>query len=351
MMDRRRFLQCLGAGLGLGLSGLSPAAPRPVRVAALQMVPRLGNVTANLAQAERLIDEAVRRGAQWIVLPELFTSAVAFHEDMLRAIRPVDGAPAQLLHDKALRHGVTVGGSFLARAGDQVYNRFVLCRPDGSRRYHDKDQPTYWEACYYEGGNDDGVMHTSAGDIGAALCWELIRTRTARRLRGRVRLLLAGSTWWTLPESADADHPYRRANRKMLAEAPARMARLLGVPVIHAAHAGPFRGFDSPELPDVAYDSVYLGGTRICDATGRTLAHCAPREGATVILADIEMPDLPQPTERLPARFWLPEQMPEEWQSAWTRWLTRGADYYAQVTRPYLASGEVPEYLPPYLRD
>ncbi len=43
--------------------------------------------------------------------------------------------------------------------------------------------------------------------------------------------------------------------------------------------------------------------------------------------------------------------MPEAWKSAWTRWLPRGADYYRTVTRPYLASGRVPEYIPPYMRD
>lgn len=352
-MNRRRFVQALATGLlaGTPLLRAAESKPRRIRAAAIQMQPRLGDVAANLAQAEQLLDEAIRRGAEWIMLPEMFTSAAAFHEDMITAIRPLDGAPAKLLKDKATRHGVTVGGSFLAREGDTVHNSFLLYQPDGSSYRHDKDQPTYWEACYYEDGNDDGVLHTPEGDIGVALCWEMIRSRTARRLRGRVQLLLAGSTWWTLPGEADTDHPYRKANLEMVQQAAPRLARLLGVPVIHASHAGSFSGFDSPELPDVAYDSVYLGEAMICDAAGRILGRRPLQQGAGVVIADIDIPAVPQPAETVPDRFWLPEQMPTEWKAAWTRWLPRGRDYYDTITLPFLATGELQEYVPAYMRD
>lgn len=349
-VNRRRFLQYLATGMAMGVAGLADAKTRRIRAAAIQMTPRLGDVEANLAQAAQLIDEAIRHGAEWIMLPEMFTSAAAFHGDMITAIRPIDGAPARLLRDKATRQHVAIGGSFLAQEGDKVNNSFLLFLPDGSRYRHDKDQPTYWEACYYQDGGDDGVLHTPAGYIGVALCWEMIRSRTARRLRGRIQLLLAGSTWWTLPDKADADHPYRKANLEMLQQAPPRLARLLGVPVIHASHAGPFAGYDSPELPDVDYQSVYLGETMICDARGNILARRSMQEGAGVVMAEIDIPDTPQPTASIPDRFWLPEQMPQEWKDAWTRWLPRGADYYQTVTLPYLASGELEEYVPPYMR-
>jgi hypothetical protein len=62
------------------------------------------------------------------------------------------------------------------------------------------------------------------------------------------------------------------------------------------------------------------------------------------------LPETPTPDETIPDRFWLPEQMPQEWQDAWTRWRPRGEDYYRTVALPYLASGELNEYIPPYLR-
>jgi len=314
------------------------------------MVPKLADVEANISQAEQLIKEAVNKGAQWIVLPEMFTTAAAFHEDMLRAIRPIDGAPAQFLRDQSKRYSVTVGGSFLAQDENRVFNSFLLYFPDGSSYRHDKDHPTYWERCYYEGGNDDGVLKTPAGDIGVALCWELIRSQTARRLKGKVEMVLAGSTWWTLRNEADPDHPYRQVNKDMLQQAPAALSRMLGVPVVHGAHAGSFSGFDSPELPDIVYDSAYLGTAMICDARGAILAQRHMEQGAGVVLADIDVGDKPVSSEPIPDRFWLPDQMPEEWKDAWTRWFPRGEDYYQTITLPYLASGKLNEYIPSYMR-
>lgn len=360
-LSRRTLLRGFAAGIA-GLAGGLPrltaasaspaqsAEPATIKAAAVQMAPKLGDADANLAQAERLAREAIAAGADWIVLPEMFTSAAAFHPDMLTAIRPIDGAPARLLQDLARRNRVTIGGSFLARDGDDVYNAFLLALPDGSLRRHDKDFPTYWETCYYVGGNDDGVLETPIGPVGVALCWEMVRAGTVQRLAGKVRLLLAGSTWWTLSDDAPGDHPLRALNRRMLQETPPRMARLLGVPVIHGSHAGPFSGYDSPELPDVPYDSRYLGGTMIVAATGEVLARRSLEDGPGCVTAELRIAEAASPSEPLPDHFWLPEEMPPEWQDAWERWFPRGEDYYRTITLPYLATGELPEYLPPYMR-
>lgn len=355
-LTRRRFNRWLAAGLLAGAAPLpvralmAPARAKRLRVAAIQMTPVLGDADANLNQAEQLIRQAIAQGAQWIALPEMFTSAAAFHPDMLGAIRSLNGAPLQMLKDLSREGDAVIGGSFLARRDGQVFNSFVLVSPDGSLARHDKDQPTYWENCYYRGGEDDGVLDTPLGPVGSALCWELIRARTARRLRGRVRMLVGGSCWWTLPDDAPADSPYRAANLTMLQQAPVHMARMLGVPVIHGSHAGRFEGFFSPELPDVPYDSDYLGEAMIVDARGKVLARRPQPAGAGVVLAELSLPAEAAPSEPVPERFWMPPQMPDAWKDSWSRWLDSGADYYRTVTLPYLQTGEVNEYVPPYMR-
>jgi predicted amidohydrolase len=55
-----------------------------------------------------------------------------------------------------------------------------------------------WENCFYVGGEDDGVLEAEGKSVGVALCWELMRSQTARRLRGRVDVVLAGSGWWSV---------------------------------------------------------------------------------------------------------------------------------------------------------
>ena len=71
-----------------------------MRVAAVQMRAQVGAVERNLSSAEALVGEAFRRGAQWVILPEFFPSAVAFTPAMLSALQPLEG-PALAAHAKA----------------------------------------------------------------------------------------------------------------------------------------------------------------------------------------------------------------------------------------------------------
>ncbi len=356
MISRRKFNQWLVTGLAtVTIPGLLRASDtlsegrRTLRVAAIQMAPRLGDVAANLEQAERLIRQAQRRGAEWIALPEMFTSAAAFHPDMLHAIRPVDGEPAKLMLRLARQGNCVIGGSFLAQRETHVYNSFLLVFPDGSVQRHDKDYPSYWENCVCLGGDDDGVLPTPIGNAGSALCWEFIRSQTARRLIGRVKLVIGGSCWWTLPNDSDAGYSLRKTNLNMLQEAPVRFARMLGVPIINGSHAGPFNGYWSPDLPDVPYNSSYLGEAMVVDAGGKVLGRRAAGNGAGVVSAEIVLPQRSLPSEPIPETFWIPENMPIPWRESWKRWLDIGFHYYQTVTRPYLETGEINKYVPEYM--
>src|SRR5262249_49316032 len=68
-----------------------------IRVAAIQMRAKLGAVASNLSHAESLVREAFRRGAEWVILPEFFTSAGAFAPSMLSAWLPLEGPALELL--------------------------------------------------------------------------------------------------------------------------------------------------------------------------------------------------------------------------------------------------------------
>jgi predicted amidohydrolase len=352
-IDRRDFAKGLllnGAATVLPLRVAAQSAQQ-LRAAAIQMTARLGDVPTNLAQAEHLARAALSKGAQLIIFPEMFSSAMGFHDDVLRAIRPIDGAPTQLMQKLARDGNALIGGSFLARDGDDVFNTFLLVSPDGSFSRHDKDHPTLWENCYYRPGKDDGVLTTAHGSIGVALCWEFIRSKTVKRLRGKVKLVVGGSCWWTLPDDVPSDHPNRAVNLKMLQDAPPRLARMLGVPVVHGSHAGKFAAFRGPELPDVEYNSSLLGETMIVDAGGDVLARRGRDEGAGFVIANLTIPNMPEPVEKLPDRFWLPPELPAEWKASWQRWFAKGDDYYNFVTRPYIQTGKIKDYEPPFFRN
>jgi predicted amidohydrolase len=298
------------------------------------MAAELGNVDANLAKAERLVRVAFERGANWVILPELFSSGNAFHPEMARATRAIDGQPAELLRDLARQGNATVGGSFLAWRDGNVYNSFVLALPDGSVQRHDKDYPTFWENCYYVGGSDDGVLPTPQGNVGAALCWEFIRSRTAARLKGKVGMVVGGSGWWAARDGVPPDDPARKLNLEIMKATPGRFARMLGVPVVHAAHAGDFVGQSWPEQGGT-YPSHYLGEAQIVDGRGRVLARMSREEGEGVITADISFGSIADEPEVIPDRYWIAE-FPEEVYRRWESALKTGHEYYLSTTLPYV---------------
>lgn len=278
-----------------------------MRVGAVQLEAFPADVDANLEASERLCDAAAAQGAEAIVLPEFFTTGIGFLPELVAAALPPDGAATQLLQALAKRHGALVGGSFLCRDDDgHIRNAFFLARPDGSLAgRHDKDLPTMWENCFYVGGDDDGVVTVDpALTVGLAVCWELMRTQTVRRLAGRVDLVLAGSGWWSVDESWPPRAVMRgleRRNAAVARRAAEAFARYVGAPVAHAAHAGPLR-CGMPWLP-LRYDGRFEGNTVVVDADGTVLARRDAGEGAGVVVAEVQ----PRRVDPLPApdRFWL----------------------------------------------
>lgn len=278
-----------------------------VRVAAVQLEPAVGDVTENLRRCRALADEAGARGAEWILLPEFFTTGMAFDEALADAALPPDGAGTQLLRELAARHEAVVGGSFICRDEDgHNRNAWFLVGPDGSLLgRHDKDMPTMWENCFYVGGEDDGIVEVGAASVGAALCWELMRTATARRLRGRVDLVVAGSAWWSIPRwpLARLSSRLEAANARRAASVAPAMARAVGAPLAHATHCGPL-DCRMPLAPGLAYRGHYQGGACIVDGHGGVLAWRAAEQGPGIVIADLQ-PGRTAPTLDAAAGFWL----------------------------------------------
>lgn len=368
-LSRRQLLQTAAAGAGAYALGAPASAQsrRPrVRVAAIQMRATLGEVDANLENAERWARLALREGAQWIVLPEFFTTAIAIHPTRLvHAYRPLDGAPMQLLKTLARDGQAYVGGSFLARSGDDVFNTFALASPDGTVYTHDKDFPTSSiESSVYAGGEDDeyvkelarrgvaveqpaaiparpqniksGLFTVEGGPaVGVALCWEQCRLRTARRLTGRADLLLAASGWpfggSDISRSSPAAGEDVLAARNGVQEAPRRLGRMVGAPVVHANLVGEVWTSGSDARGDRLLR--FAGESQIVDAAGRTVARRAYAEGEGLVIAEIEIGAVPASEAIPPDATWTPEVPPPS-QASWATSGAAGRTEYLTRTRP-----------------
>jgi predicted amidohydrolase len=276
---------------------------RSMRAAAIQLAATPADVDANLAACERLAGEAAARGAELIVLPEFFTTGMGFLPELADAALPPDGDATALLRMLALRHRATVGGSFLCRDDDgHVRNAFKLVTPDGAiAGRHDKDLPTMWENAFYVGGHDDGVIEASGTRYGVALCWELMRTQTVQRLRGRVDAVVGGSAWWSMPTWPGVSTIERR-NEAAARHAAESFATFVGAPVVHAAHCGEL-DCAMPWSP-ARFRGWLEGSACIVAADGTVLARRDRRDGEGVVVADLE-PGAVAPAAEPPGRFWL----------------------------------------------
>lgn len=279
-----------------------------IKVAAVQLETKIADSAGNIANCERLSLLAVQDGAQWIALPEFFNTGVSWNPKIADVIQTLDGSAATFLRDFSARHHVVLGGSFLCRLPDgSVRNRYQ-CYSDGALvGWHDKDLPTMWENAFYQGGapDDIGILGTYKNTrIGAAVCWEYMRTMTARRLRNQVDIIMGGSCWWSIPTNFPGilQRLWEPANRCNSLAAVQDSARLIGAPIIHAAHCGEI-SCPMPGLP-LAYRGFFEGNAAVVDADGKVLAHRCAEEGEGIVLAEI-FPGSKYTTSEIPNRYWL----------------------------------------------
>lgn len=172
-------------------SRAKPAAPKKaaqpgtVRVAAIQMASG-PNVGANLSEAERLIELAVKGGAKLVALPEYFAIMGMKDTDKV-AVREVEGkGPIQnFLSRMAKRHGIwLVGGSvpLVASTPDKVRNSCLVYDDKGRQvaRYDkihlfglDLGNEHYREEETIEPGTQIVVIDSPFGRIGLSICYDL----------------------------------------------------------------------------------------------------------------------------------------------------------------------------------
>ena len=345
---RRSFLAAIASGaVGLtegfcgsdsfaaaaSMTSRRPASHTNTRVAAIQMTIRHGKIDENLTTAEKLIKRAIVKGAKWIVLPEFFTTGYGSGNDPanLDAALPIDGEPTAMLKRMAAQGECAVGGSFLAQKQGDTYNTFVMATPDGSVHMHDKDAPsTGDEASNHVGRIDDkGLFDVGEFRIGAALCWELMRFRTARRLRGEVDLVLSGTAYFNDEEFDDV---LQEQTRDFLRRKPIQFARLVGAPVVLASGVGR-NEIGSYDNPNGKVKIEYLGASQIVNAAGETLAMRSQADGEGIVVADIEMGQCP-PLDELVDRLWIPE-VPSFYNQVFFENTRKGAKIYQEFVRPH----------------
>lgn len=164
---------------------------RNVTVGATQM--KCTDVVAdNIKNGERLVREAVKKGANIVLLQELFDNLYFCQkqvEDYFKLAKTLEDSDA-VNHFKNLAKElqVVLPISFFEKKNNMYYNSLVVIDADGEllgtyRKTHIPDGPGYNEKFYFSPG-DTGfkVFKTKYGTIGIGICWDQWFPETARSL-------------------------------------------------------------------------------------------------------------------------------------------------------------------------
>jgi N-carbamoylputrescine amidase len=262
---------------------------REVTVAATQFACSW-DIDANIATADRLVREAAGKGAQIILIQELFETPYFCIEQDSRHLR----LATSVADNKAVRHftkvaselGVVLPISFFEKANNSFFNSIAIIDADGRnlgvyRKAHIPNGPGYQEKNYFSPG-DTGFMvfDTKFARIGVAICWDQWFPETARALALKgAELIFFPTAIGSEPPPALPVNSRDHWQRTQQGHAAANLT-----PVIVSNRIGTERALQDPENLYIRF----YGSSFIADPTGAKVAE-AGEEGEAVLTARFDL--------------------------------------------------------------
>ncbi len=258
---------------------------RNVTVAATQMACST-DPAANIARAEKLLRQAAAKGAQIILIQELFETPYFCQDEIhgnFNLAKPLAENPA-IAHFTPIAKelGVVLPISVFERAGQNFFNTIVILDADGAnlgfyRKSHIPDGPGYSEKFYFSPG-DTGlqVWDTKYARIGVGICWDQWFPESARimALMG-AELLFFPTAIGSEPQDPTLDSR-DHWQRTMQGHAAANL-----IPLIASNRIGNEQGANNTHL-------TFYGSSFIADHTGAKIQE-ADRTTETTLQATFDL--------------------------------------------------------------
>ena len=243
---------------------------------------------ANVARDEKLTRQAAGRGAQIILIQELFETPYFCKDhrsEHLELAKPLDGHPAVAHFQGVARElSVVLPISVFERANNAFYNSVAVIDADGSvagtyRKSHIPEGTGYHEKFYFSPG-DTGfkIFNTRYARIGVAICWDQWFPEAARSmaLMG-AEMLLYPTAIGSEPQDPSIDSS-GHWQRTMQGHAAANV-----MPVIASNRIGTEKGDQ--------YSMSFYGSSFIASHTGEKVAE-ADRLTEGVITASFNLDEI-----------------------------------------------------------
>jgi len=238
-----------------------------VTVAAVQCALNNG-IDANIEKTLSLAEQAAQKGAQIILLPELFEGEYfckTQDSHFFSWARPLENHPTlKIFQNFCKKFRVCMPISFFEKDGPCYYNSIAMIDSLGTilgvyRKSHIPDGPGYQEKFYFRPGNTGfRTWQTEFGCIGVGICWDQWYPEAARAM------VLAGADVLLYPTAIGSEPHAPDLNTKdawqrvMQGHAAANI-----VPVIAANRIGDESG------------QLFYGHSFIADELGKKVEECA----------------------------------------------------------------------------
>jgi N-carbamoylputrescine amidase len=243
---------------------------------------------ANIANAEKLIRAAAARGANIVLIQELFETPYFCKDHQPRHFdlaQPLEGHPA-VEHFRGLARelGVVLPVSVFERADNAFFNSIAVVDADGGvlgtyRKSHIPEGPGYHEKFYFSPG-DTGfrVFASRYGKLGVAICWDQWFPEAARAmaLLG-AEILLYPTAIGSEPQDPSIDSS-GHWQRTMQGHAAANI-----LPLVASNRIGTEQGEQ--------YTMTFYGSSFIASPTGEKVAE-ADRVSETVLTASFDLDEI-----------------------------------------------------------
>lgn len=161
--------------------------PGTIKVAAVQMEPKIFDKEGNLNKILQFVDEAAGNGAKLIVFPECALTGYVFlnRTETEKVAETIPGPSTYKLIEKAKEHNVYIVVGLVEKDGDKFYNAAILVGPEGYIGKYRKVHP-WWpaESAWPVTAGDLGfpVYSTAIGKIGMMICYDAWFPEPARCL-------------------------------------------------------------------------------------------------------------------------------------------------------------------------
>jgi N-carbamoylputrescine amidase len=254
-----------------------------IKVAATQMSCSW-EIEENISKAKILIDKAAKKGANIILLQELFQTpyfCIQYDEDIFKLAQTFENNKILDQMSKIAKDlNVVLPISFFEKDNNAYFNSIAVINADGNilgkyRKSHIPDGPGYLEKYYFNPGNTGfKVWETKFGKIGIGICWDQWFPEAARimALKGAEILFYPTAIGDELMSKYDSSSAWQRV---MQGHAAANI-----VPVVASNRIG------SETVKDQT--NGFYGKSFICDRTGDIISE-ASKDKEEIIIAEIDI--------------------------------------------------------------